>query len=66
MIDYERAVPDLERPHAAEGLLRCERCNRPLAVVSGDRLIIRLKGREWFVSKPARITCECGSVTRLT
>lgn len=66
MIDHERAVPALERPPEPSPLLRCERCHKPLAVISGDRVIIRIKGREYLVARPIRITCECGKVARLT
>jgi RNase P subunit RPR2 len=68
LIDYERAVPDLERPREAERspVIRCERCHKPLGILAGDRLTIRSKGREWLVSLPARITCDCGATRRLT
>lgn len=66
MIDYERAVPDLERPHAADPVVRCPRCHKTLGIRAGDRLTIRLKGREYLVALPARITCECGATQRLT
>ena len=72
-MDHERAVPDLEqsapshdRSVAPGALMRCRGCGRPLAVVSGDRLIIRMRGREYLVATPARIRCECGRVARLS
>lgn len=66
MMDMERAVPDLDRPPEASPLLRCERCHKPLAVISGDRVLIRIKGREYLAARPVRITCDCGKVARLT
>lgn len=61
----ELAVPDLGRPPETSPLLRCVQCHKPLAAISGDRVLIRIKGREYLVARPVRITCECGKVARL-
>lgn len=67
MIDYERAVPDLERPHkpAESPLVRCKRCGLPLAVVAGDHVIARHRGREFTAQRPVRIVCDCGATNRI-
>lgn len=74
MIDYERAVPDLERPPAhpgADGVaVRCigraGRCPQTLGVVSGGRIYVRHEGREIVAPLPAWVKCErCGCRQRV-
>jgi RNase P subunit RPR2 len=60
------AITNQERlPRTENPLVRCAQCHKPLALISGDKVIIRLKGREYLSALPMRITCDCGHTTRL-
>jgi hypothetical protein len=68
LIDYERAVPEVEHPReaAVSPLIRCKRCHLPIAVVAGEQVIARHRGREFMGARPMRIVCDCGAVNRVT
>lgn len=62
MIDYERAVPDLERPREKAKPIRCWNCGNTLgAAAPSGVVVIRHKGREVVARMPLGIVCEeCG------
>ena len=69
MIDYERAVPDLERAPSHPGadgrvvycLGRSGQCQKALGILSGGYFHTRHHGRELTSPLPAWVRCErCG------
>lgn len=67
MIHLEhQAITNAERTPRADPVVRCPDCRKTLGVLAGDRLTVRIRGREYLVALPARITCDCGATLRLT